>query len=72
MNAGKTTKAESGGGATCQPPKVGHVVDPRAGLVGQRALLKNELFRLARGGTDQTDLQLKGNSAATWRKQQQF
>jgi hypothetical protein len=36
MNMGKATKAESGGGATSQPPKVGQVVDPRADLVVYR------------------------------------
>jgi hypothetical protein len=67
---GKTTKAESGGWATSQPAKVEQVVDPRDGLMGQRAALKTEFPHLAGGGADQTELQLKGSAAANWRKQQ--
>jgi hypothetical protein len=43
------SKAESGGEVTSQPPKVGQVVDPGAGLMEQRAVLKTELTHLARG-----------------------
>jgi hypothetical protein len=52
------TKADNGGGATSQPPKVGQVMDPRAGLVRQRAVLKTELPHLAGEGANQTELQL--------------
>jgi hypothetical protein len=45
-------------GATSQPPKARQVVDPTAGLVEQRAVLKAELPHLAGGGAYQTDLQL--------------
>jgi hypothetical protein len=57
-------KAESGGGVTSQPPKVGQVVDPRADLMRQRAAFKTELPHLARGGDEQTELRLKGNTNA--------
>jgi hypothetical protein len=64
MNVGKATKAESSGpegkegGATSQPPKVGQVVDPGDGLVGQREVLKTELPHLASEGADKTELQM--------------
>jgi hypothetical protein len=47
------------GWSSGQPPKTGQEVDPGADLwdTGQH---------LARGGADQTELQLKGNTAATW------
>jgi hypothetical protein len=50
-----------------QLSKVGQVVDPGADLVGQRLAFKTELLHLARGGADQTELQLqlKGNIAVT-------
>jgi hypothetical protein len=57
------TQAESRGGITGYPPKAGQVVDPRADLVGQRTAFKTEFPHLAEGGTDQTELQLKGNAA---------
>jgi hypothetical protein len=66
MNAGKATKAESRGGVTGQPPKTVEVVDPRADLVGKRAVFKTEFPHLAGGGADQTESQVKGNAAATW------
>jgi hypothetical protein len=45
---------------------VGQVVDPGADLMGQRAAFKTELPKLAGGGADQMELQLKGNAAAAW------
>jgi hypothetical protein len=66
MNMAQATKAESGSMVTSQTPKAGQVVDPRADLVGQRATFKTELPHLAGGGADKTELQLKGNEAATW------
>jgi hypothetical protein len=51
---------------------MGKVVDPAAGFMGQRAAFKTELFYLAREGPDQMELQLKGNTAATWLKQQKL
>jgi hypothetical protein len=47
-------------------PKVGQLVDPKADLVGQRSAFKTELPHLAGGGANQTELQLKGNTAAAW------
>jgi hypothetical protein len=44
--------------------KAGQEVDPGADLMGQRAVLKTDLPHLAGEGADQTELQLKGNSAA--------
>jgi hypothetical protein len=38
--------------------------------MGQKAVFKIELPYLAGGGADQTQLQLKGNTAAAWKKQQ--
>jgi hypothetical protein len=64
-NVDKATKAEGRDGVTSQPPKVGRGVDPRAGLVGQMAVYKTELPHIAEGGADQTELQIKGNAAAT-------
>jgi hypothetical protein len=58
--------AESKSGMTRQPSKVQQVVDPRADLTVQRALCKTELTHLAGGGTDETELQLKGNTVAAW------
>jgi hypothetical protein len=59
----RSGKHNAGGGATGQPPKAGQEVDPRS--LGQRAAFKTELPHLAGGGGDQTELQLKGNTAAT-------
>jgi hypothetical protein len=42
--------------AISQPSKAEQVVDPRADLVGQRAVFKTELPHLAGGGADQTEL----------------
>jgi hypothetical protein len=52
---GQGTKAESRGGATSKPPKVGCGV---ASLMGLRAVLKTELPHLAGGAADHTELQL--------------
>jgi hypothetical protein len=41
-------------------------VDSGAGLMGQRTVFKTELPHLARGGADQTELQLKDNAVAAW------
>jgi hypothetical protein len=54
------------GWVTGQPLKVGQVVYPRADHVGQRAAFKTELSHLAGGGTDQTELQLRGSTAVVW------
>jgi hypothetical protein len=51
---------------TGQPSKVGHVVDPGADHMGQRAAFKSELLHLAGGGADQTELQLKDKAATAW------
>jgi hypothetical protein len=48
------------------PPKAGNVVDPRAHLLGHRAVFKTKLPHLAGGGSDKTELQLKDNTAASW------
>jgi hypothetical protein len=48
------TKSESGNGVKNQPPRVGLVVDSRAGLLGLKAELKTEVPHLAGGGADQT------------------
>jgi hypothetical protein len=39
-------------------------MNPRADLMGQRVVFKNELTHLAGGRGDQIELQLKGNKAA--------
>jgi hypothetical protein len=39
-------------------PKVGQMVDLRAGLLGQSTVFKTELLQLAGEGDDQTELQL--------------
>jgi hypothetical protein len=62
----KSTKTESGGGATGQSPKAGQVVDPGSDLLEQKTVFKTELPHLARGGANQTELQLKDNTAAAW------
>jgi hypothetical protein len=41
-------------------------MDPVADLMEHRAAFKTELPHLAGGEADQTELQLKGNTAATW------
>jgi hypothetical protein len=41
-------------------------VYPGADLMGDRAALKTELPHLTGGETDQTELSLKSNAAATW------
>jgi hypothetical protein len=51
---GKKQQRLSGGRATRQLPKVGQVVNPRAGLLGQRAVFKTELPHLVGGGDNQT------------------
>jgi hypothetical protein len=45
-------------------------VDPRADLLGHRAVFKTKLTHLVGGGADKTELQLKNNTAAIWWKQQ--
>jgi hypothetical protein len=52
------------------PPKAGQVVDPRADLLGHKAVFKTKLPYLAGGGVNKTELQLKDNTAASWWKQQ--
>jgi hypothetical protein len=52
------TKVESGGEVTSQPHKAGQVIHPRAGLVGQRAVIKTELSQLAGGTANQKELHL--------------
>jgi hypothetical protein len=59
-----------GVGATGQSPKAGQVVDPGSDLLEQKTVFKTELPHLARGGANQTELQLKDNTAAAWWKQQ--
>jgi hypothetical protein len=54
---GTVTKAESEDGVTSQPPKTGAMVDPSAGLIRLRAVLKTKLCHLW-GGADHTELQL--------------
>jgi hypothetical protein len=38
-------------------------------VLGQKAAFKTEFSHLVEGEADQTELQLKGNPAATWQKQ---
>jgi hypothetical protein len=66
MNTGKAAKAESGGSVRGHLPKAGQVVDPRTDVLGQRAAFKMELPHFAGEGADQTELQLKENTAASW------
>jgi hypothetical protein len=42
------------------------VVYLKADLVGQRAAFKTELPHLVGGVADQTELELKGNTATAW------
>jgi hypothetical protein len=46
--------------------QAGQVTDPGADLVGQMAVFQTELSHLTREGANQTQLQVKGNAAATW------
>jgi hypothetical protein len=59
------TKAENRVGKQANLPKKVRV-DPRADLVGQAIVFKTELYHLADRGSNQTELQLKGNAAASW------
>jgi hypothetical protein len=72
QSSGEAQRLRAGVGLTGPPHKVGQVLDPGADLMGQRAAFKTELTSLVGGGADQTELQLKDNAAATWRKQQQL
>jgi hypothetical protein len=42
------------------------MVDPRADIMEQKEAFKTEFPHLVWGGADQTELQLKGNTAAAW------
>jgi hypothetical protein len=66
---GGDIKTESRSWGKSQSPKAGQVVDPGADLWdrGKHSKLNSNLIG---GGADQTELLLKGNTAATWKKQQ--
>jgi hypothetical protein len=71
---GQATKAERRGGVTDQPSKAGQVVNPRTDLWdrGQHlklnwpTLLLEELTKKKKKKKKKTELQVKGNTAATW------
>jgi hypothetical protein len=67
---GKSNKGREQGCGKKPSSKIGPVIYPWAGLVGVREVLKIELPHLAWGRDDQTELQLQGNAAAAWWKQE--
>jgi hypothetical protein len=66
QRSGEAQRLRAGAGTASQHPKAGQVVNPGAGLMGHREVFKTELPHLARGGADQTELQLKDNAVAAW------